>query len=247
MNLIDYTLRIGDSMLIMAQRLSEWCSNGPTLEEDIALTNISLDLLGQANGFLEYAAQLDGKKTADDLAFKRNENEFFNLQITEQENGHFGDTIVRQFLYSSFFLLFYEELSKSKDENLAALAIKSSKEIKYHLRHCSSWLIRLGDGTEESNIKVQKSLNDIWMFTGEFFEMDEIDRVMEHKGIGVNNTSLKSKWDILINEVFINARIIRPKDKKMITGSKNGEHTKHLTTLLNEMQYIPRTYPDAKW
>ena len=247
MSLINYTLRIADSMLIIAQRLSEWCSNGPTLEEDIALTNFSLDLFGQANGFLEYAAQLDGKKVADDFAFKRNEHEFFNLQITEQENGHFGDTIVRQFLYSSFFILFYRELSSSKDETLTSLAKKSLKEIKYHLRHCNSWLIRLGDGTKESNIKVQNSLNKIWRFTGEFFEMDDVDIDMSDKGIGVDNASLKSKWDILVDEAFIQAKIIRPKDEKMQTGSKNGKHTKHLAALLNEMQYIPRTYPDAKW
>ena len=135
MSLINYTLRIGDSSLILGQRLSDWCTNSPTLEEDIALTNISLDLFGQANGFLEYAAKLNGTKSADDLAFKRDENQFFNLLITEQKNGHFGDTIVRQFLFSSFFLLFYTELSNSKDETLAALAAKSVKEIKYHLRH----------------------------------------------------------------------------------------------------------------
>lgn len=247
MTLLNYTLRIADSALILAQRMSAWCSSGPTLEEDIALTNISLDLFGQANGFLEYASKLDGNKSADYLAFHRNENEFFNLQITEQENGHFGDTIVRQFLYSSFLSLFYEELAKSKDDMLSALSIKSLKEIKYHLRHCNSWLIRLGDGTQESNEKVQESLNNLWVFTGEFFEMDEIDTEMVNAGIGVNNTALKSKWNELVYKTFKESKITVPDDTNMKTGSKKGIHTKHLSPLLEEMQYLPRRYPDAKW
>ena len=247
MNLLHYTLRIGDSALILAQRLSDWCTNGPTLEEDIALTNISLDLFGQANGFLEYASKLDGQRSADELAFKRDPGEFFNLQITEQENGHFGDTIARQFLYSSFFFLYYSELSNSKDETLAALSAKSLKEIKYHLRHCRSWIIRLGDGTSESNEKLQISINNIWKFTGEFFECDNIDQQMNDEGIGVDNRSLKPKWDELVNKTFKEAKVSSPDDVEMMTGSKKGIHTKYLAALLEEMQYLPRTYPDAKW
>ena len=150
-DLEKYILRIADSALILSHRLSEWCSKGPTLEEDIALSNIALDLFGQANGFYEYAAKLDGSKSPDDLAFKRNEREFFNHQLSEQENGNFGTTTVRNFLHDSFSLLFYTELTSSKDETLAAIAEKSLKEVKYHLRHSSNWLIRLGDGTKESN------------------------------------------------------------------------------------------------
>lgn len=247
MDILKYTLRIADSSLILAQRLSAWCSSGPTLEEDIALTNISLDLFGQANGFLEYAANLDGKRSADDLAFKRDSEEFFNLQITEQENGHFGDTIARQFLYSSFFLLFYNELSNSKDETLAAIAEKSLKEIKYHLRYSSNWIIRLGNGTEESKKKIQKSFDDIWIFTGEFFEMDNLDNNMHQDGIGVNNIALKDQWNESVSEILKESTIEIPKVTEMKTGSKKGIHTNLLKDILKEMQYLPRKYPDAKW
>ena len=185
-NLLQYTLRIADRSLILGQRMSEWCSKGPTLEEDIAMSNIALDLFGQANGFYEYASELDGIKSADDLAFKRNEREFFNHQLTEQENGNFGTTTVRNFLHDAFNFLFYTELSSSKDETLSALASKSLKEVKYHLRHSSNWLIRLGDGTNESNLKAQDALEFLWQYTGELFEMDEIDNEMLKLGIGVD-------------------------------------------------------------
>ena len=247
MDLLKYTLRIADSSIILGQRLSSWCSKGPTLEEDIALSNLSLDLFGQANSLLEYASELDGTKSADDFAFKRNEREFYNLQLTEQLNGHFGDTIVRHFFFSVYSFLFYSKLSNSKDETLAAIAAKSLKEIKYHLTHSKSWVIRLGDGTEESNKRIQKSLNDLWQFTGEFFEMDEIDQKMYKEGIGVNNSSLKSEWDKLVNTTLEEANLIRPEDGYMQTGSKNGMHTEYLGHLLSEMQFLPRAYPDAEW
>ena len=247
MDLLKYTLRIADSSIILGQRLSSWCSKGPTLEEDIALSNLSLDLFGQANALLEYASELDGTKSADDFAFKRNEREFYNLQLTEQLNGHFGDTIVRHFFFSVYSFLFYSKLSNSKDETLAAIAAKSLKEIKYHLTHSKSWVIRLGDGTEESNKRIQKSLNDLWQFTGEFFEMDDIDQKMYKEGIGVNNSSLKSEWDKIVNTTLKESNLIRPEDGHMQSGSKNGMHTEHLGHLLSEMQFLPRSYPDAKW
>ena len=246
-NLFKYTLRIADNSLILGQRMSEWCSKGPTLEEDIALSNIALDLFGQANGFYEYGAKLDGSKSADDLAFKRNEREFFNHQLSEQENGNFGTTIVRNFLHDSFSFLFYTELASSKDETLAALAAKSLKEVKYHLRHSSNWLTRLGDGTEESNLKVQEALDFLWQYTGELFEMDEIDNEMSNIGVGVNNIQLKTKWDELINSTLKKAKLNRPADGYMATGSKEGIHTEYLGFLLAEMQFLPRAYPDAKW
>jgi len=247
MDLLKYTLRIADSSIILGQRLSSWCSKGPTLEEDIALSNLSLDLFGQANSLLEYASELDGTKSADDFAFKRNEREFYNLQLTEQLNGHFGDTIVRHFFFSVYSFLFYSKLSNSKDETLAAIAAKSLKEIKYHLTHSKSWVIRLGDGTKESNKRIQKSLNDLWQFTGEFFEMDDIDQKMYKEGIGVNNSSLKSEWDKIVNTTLKQSNLIRPKDGYMQSGSKNGMHTENLGHLLSEMQFLPRAYPDAKW
>ena len=242
-----YILRIADTTLILSQRLSEWCSKGPSLEEDIALSNISLDLLGQANGLLEYVSKLNEEISPDEYAFKRDEREFYNFQICEIENGHFGDTIMRQFLIDIYFKLYYQELEKSKDETLSALATKSLKEVSYHLRHSSNWVIRLGDGTQESKDKIQKSLNNIWKYTGEFFEMDELDKKMVKEKIGVNNKNLKKDWDKLVDETLIKAKLKRPEDGYMMTGSKKGIHTEMLGKILSEMQYLPRAYPDAKW
>ena len=242
-----YILRIADTTLILSQRLSEWCSKGPSLEEDIALSNISLDLLGQANGLLEYVSKLNGKISADDYAFKRDEREFYNFQICEIENGHFGDTIIRQFLFDVYFKLYYQELEKSKDETLSALATKSLKEVSYHLRHSSNWVIRLGDGTQESKDKIQKSLNNIWKYTGEFFEMDELDEKMLKEKIGVNNKNLKKDWNKLVDETLNKAKLKKPEDGYMMTGSRKGIHTEMLGKILSEMQYLPRAYPDAKW
>lgn len=246
-NLFTYTLRIADSSLILGQRMSEWCSNGPTLEEDIAMSNISLDMFGQANGFYQYAAQLDGTKSADELAFRRNEREFFNHQLVEQENGNFGTTMVRNFLHDVFNFLFYTELSKSKDETLSALASKSLKEVKYHLRHSSNWLIRLGDGTGESNTKVQDALEELWMYTGELFEMDNLDAELLNSGIAVDNSALKSEWDRMVNKTLVKAKLTRPEDAYMATGGKKGLHTEYLGFILSEMQFLQRAYPDAKW
>lgn len=246
-DLFKYTLRIADSSLILAQRMSEWCSKGPTLEEDIALSNIALDLFGQANGFYEYAAHLDGSRSIDDLAFKRNEREFFNHQLSEQENGHFGTTTVRNFLHDTFNFLFYTALSNSKDETLAALATKSLKEVKYHLRHSSNWIIRLGDGTQESNTKTQSALELLWQYTGELFEMDEIDTKLLNTKIAVDNKALKPEWDKIVNTTLKEAKLKRPEDGYMATGGKKGIHTEPLGFLLAEMQYLPRAYPNAKW
>lgn len=246
-NLFTYTLRIADSSLILGQRMSEWCSNGPTLEEDIAMSNISLDMFGQANGFYQYAAQLDGTKSADELAFRRNEREFFNHQLVEQENGNFGTTMVRNFLHDVFNFLFYTELSKSKDETLSALASKSLKEVKYHLRHSSNWLIRLGDGTGESNTKVQDALEELWMYTGELFEMDNLDAELLNSGIAVDNSALKLEWDRMVNKTLVKAKLTRPEDAYMATGGKKGIHTEYLGFILSEMQFLQRAYPDAKW
>jgi len=242
-----YILRIADTTLILSQRLSEWCSKGPSLEEDIALSNISLDLLGQANGLLEYVSKLNGEISPDEYAFKRDEREFYNFQICEIENGHFGDTIMRQFLIDIYFKLYYQELEKSKDETLSALATKSLKEVSYHLRHSSNWVIRLGDGTQDSKDKIQKSLNNIWKYTGEFFEMDELDKKMLKEKIGVNNKTLKKDWDKLVDETLIKAKLKRPEDGYMMTGSRKGIHTEMLGKILSEMQFLPRAYPDAKW
>jgi ring-1,2-phenylacetyl-CoA epoxidase subunit PaaC len=203
--------------------------------------------LGQANGLLEYVSKLNGEISPDEYAFKRDEREFYNFQICEIENGHFGDTIMRQFLIDIYFKLYYQELEKSKDETLSALATKSLKEVSYHLRHSGNWVIRLGDGTQESKDKIQKSLNNIWKYTGEFFEMDELDKKMLKEKIGVNNKNLKKDWDKLVDETLIKAKLKRPEDGYMMTGSRKGIHTEMLGKILSEMQYLPRAYPDAKW
>ena len=246
-NLFTYTIRIADSALILGQRMAEWCSNGPTLEEDIALSNISLDLFGQANGFYEYAAQINGEKSAHELAFTRNEREFFNYQLVEQTNGNFGKTIVRNFLYDSFIFLFYTELANSSDERISALAAKSIKEVKYHLRHSKNWLIRLGDGTDESNKKVQDALEELWQYTGELFEMDTIDTELMKKNIAIDVSKLRPKWNEMIDSTLKTAKLNRPEDGYMASGGKKGIHTECLGFLLAEMQFLQRAYPNAKW
>lgn len=246
--LYTYTLRLADSGLILGHRLCEWCSNGPILEEDIAMSNLALDLMGRSNALLMYAAKVEGKnRTEDDLAYKRGERQFLNPLITELPNGDFGFTMVRQLLVSAFDVLLYEELSKSKDETIAGISAKSLKEVKYHFKHAANWVIRLGDGTQESHDRVQKSLHDIWAYTGDLFDMDQVDAIMIKEGIGVNLESLKPAWDQKVNAVIEEATLVRPKDAYMHTGSKKGLHTESLGFILAEMQYLQRAYPDAKW
>jgi len=247
-SLYKYVLALGDDALILGQRLSQWAYKGPFLEEDIALSNISLDMFGRANLFLEYAATLKGNDvTADDLAFKRNEREFSNHILCEQPNGNFADTMVRQFFLDAFYKLFLQKLTKSKDEQLSAIAQKSIKETTYHLRHSSKWIIRLGDGTVESHAKVQSAIDNLWMFTNELFEMNEIDNEMLEQKIGVDCSKLKIEWDKIINEILSEATLNRPEDANMPTGGRQGIHTEHLGHLLSDMQYLQRAYPDATW
>ena len=247
-SLYKYVLALGDDALILGQRLSQWAYKGPFLEEDIALSNISLDMFGRANLLLEYAATLKGNgTTSDELAFKRNEREFSNHIICEQPNGNFADTMVRQFFLDAFYKLFLQKLTKSKDEQLSGIAQKSIKETTYHLRHSSKWIIRLGDGTVESHAKVQSAIDNLWMFTNELFEMNEIDNEMLEQKIGVDCSKLKIEWDKIINEVLSEATLNRPEDANMPTGGRQGIHTEHLGHLLSDMQYLQRAYPDATW
>ena len=245
--LINYCLRIGDTSLILGQRMSEWCSNGPILEEDIAMTNIALDLFGQARTMLTYAGELEGKgRTEDDLAYKRTEREFYNSLLSERPNGHFGDTVARNFLQSAYFYHLYNALSSSKDAMISAHASKSLKEVTYHLRHSAEWIVRLGDGTDESKNKVQTSINEIWEYTGNLFEMNEVDALLIKEGIAVNQIEIKANWDKTVDEVFERAKLIRPTDAYMQTGSLKAMHSEYLGHLLAEMQFLPRAYPDAK-
>jgi len=246
--LFKYTVRLGDTSLILAQRLSEWTGHGPFLEEDLALTNIALDIFGRAKNLLEYAAKVEDKgRTEDDLAFFRNDREYFNTLITEQPNGDYAKTIVRQALIDCFDLLFYTELSKSKDITLAGIASKSIKEITYHKRHSFSWVMRFGNGTEESMQRLQKGFNEIWEYTGELFEMNEVDEVLIKEEIAIDLSVLKPKWEKEILELLEKANVKVPETSFMQTGSRRGLHGEHLSYILAEMQSLPRMHPTAKW
>lgn len=246
--LFKYLLRLGDTSLILAQRNAEWCGHGPFLEEDLALTNISLDLLGQANSILQYAVQIENKgRTEDDLAFRRNEREFYNTLLVEQSNGDYAKTILRQFLCDTFDFYLYSELVKSKDETIAAISAKSIKEITYHLRHSSSWVERLGDGTEESHNRMLNALDELWRFTGEMFEMNEVDSILIKEGIAVDLKTIQPKWEAKVKEIFGRAALPFPSKTYMQRGSRDAKHTEHLGFILAEMQSLPRALPDAKW
>ncbi|MCH2198645.1 MAG: phenylacetate-CoA oxygenase subunit PaaC [Flavobacteriales bacterium] len=245
---LEYTLRIADNALILGQRLGEWCGHGPALEEDIALTNISLDLIGQARSLLTYAGELEGNgRDEDKMAFFRDAHDFRNVLLVEQKNGHFGDTIARQFLFDHFSWLFYDALLKSNDDTLRAIAEKSIKEVTYHRRHSSEWIIRLGDGTEESHSKIQESINELWAFTGEMYTPDKLDQQALADGYGVDLVQLSEYWKQNVAGVLRQATLNVPEDGWMQKGGKKGIHSEHLGYMLAEMQHIPRTYPDAQW
>ncbi len=247
-SLFEYILRLGDTSLILGHRLSEWCGHGPILEEDIALANMALDLLGQSRIMLTYAGEVEGKARDEDaLAFHRDEREFRNLLLVEQPNGDYGQTIMRQFLFSTYANFFYSELKSSKDRTLSAFAEKSLKEVTYHLRHCSSMVIRLGDGTEESHRRMVSAVNELWMFTGDMFDMDETDAELIKAGIAVDLKKIAPLWNEKVKEVFKEATLEIPQDVFMQSGSRKGIHTEHLGYILAEMQVLPRMYPEAKW
>ncbi len=246
--LFKYILRLGDTNLILGQRLSEWTGHGPFLEEDLALTNIALDITGTATSLLEYAAQIEDKgRTADDLAFFRNDRQFYNALITELVNGDYAKTIVRQAIIDCFDLYFYQELAKSKDETLAGIAHKSIREVTYHLRHTASWVERFGCGTEESHLKAQTALNQLWQYTGELFEMNEVDAVLIKEGIAVDLDGVKTSCIKYLTELFEKSNLAIPENVFMQTGSRKAIHTEQLGFILAEMQALPRMYPDAKW
>ncbi len=243
-----YTLRIADDSLILGHRVSEWCGHGPILEEDIALTNIALDLIGQATSLLEYAAATEGKgRTADDLAFLRYERDYTNVLLAEQPNGDFGQTIVRQWLFDTFRLFFYEALCYSKDPQLAAIAEKSLKETKYHFKHSSEWVIRLGDGTEESHQRAQAALDLLWRYAEELFFMNAVDHELIAQGIAVDLTTIKPLWLERIQHVAKEATLKLPETNWVMKGGREGQHSEYLGYLLAEMQYMQRTYPGMEW
>jgi ring-1,2-phenylacetyl-CoA epoxidase subunit PaaC len=258
-SLIDYTLHLADNTLILAQRNAEWCGHGPILEQDIAITNISLDLLGQSRNFYQYAAQLINKNiksteseappsegfreaSEDSLAYLRTEREFKNCLLAEQQNGDWGQTILRQFFFSAYQYLLYEKLQNSPDEQIAAIAAKALKEVTYHLRWSSEWVIRLGDGTAESHRRMLKAIDELWRYTGELFVAAGYELEA-----GFDVGSLKDEWMKKITAVFEEATLPVPEKIFMQTGGKTGVHTEQLGFILTELQYLQRTYPGAEW
>ncbi|MEP7244693.1 MAG: 1,2-phenylacetyl-CoA epoxidase subunit PaaC [Gammaproteobacteria bacterium] len=245
---LRYVLRLGDTSLVLAQRLGEWVGHAPALEEDLGLANTALDLVGQARYLLTYAGELEGLgRTEDQLAMSRDGSDFLNLALVEQPNGDFGRTIVRQMLVDAFQLELFESLLGSSDARLAEVAAKAVKETRYHFRYSASWVVRLGDGTEESHKRVQSALDDLWRFTREFFAADEVDREMAAAGVAPELSDLEARWSARIDEVLREATLKRPADVPYSWHGKRGEHTEHLGYLLAEMQFLHRAYPGASW
>ncbi len=259
--LTDYILHLADTTLILAQRNAAWCGHGPILEQDIAITNISLDLLGQSRNFYQYAAQLinvseklkvakapspseraGGEVDEDKLAYLRTEREFKNLLLVEQPNGDWGQTILRQYLFSQYQYLLFEKLQHSKDEQLADITAKALKEIKYHVRWSSEWVIRLGDGTAESKQRMIKAIDELWRYTGEMFVPADYEKLFT-----IDFTVLKNEWLQKVKAIFEEATLPLPENIFMQTGGKTETHTEHLGYILTELQYMQRTYPDSQW
>lgn len=242
-HLTAYVLHLADNALILAQRNAAWCGHGPVLEQDIALTNISLDLLGQARNFYQYAALLTGgDATEDSLAYLRSEREYKNCLLAEQPNGDWGQTILRQFLFSTYQQLLFSKLEGSQDEQIAAIAAKSLKEIAYHVRWSSEWVIRLGDGTDESHTRMQQAVDILWAYTGELFKAAEYENLP-----GIDLASLEQAWKEKVNQIFTEATLTIPEKVFMQSGGKQGTHSEHLGYILAEMQYLQRSYPGAEW
>jgi ring-1,2-phenylacetyl-CoA epoxidase subunit PaaC len=245
---LNYTIMLADDALILGQQLSKWCSNGPVLEQDIAIINTALDHIGRARLLYQYAAQLKGGGADEDnLAYLRDAHEFRNLLLLEQPNGHWGDSIARGFLIDTYNYFLFEKLCQSTDHQLSGIAQKALKEIAYHAQWSAEWVIRLGDGTDLSHQNIQNSFDQLWMWTGELFEANPIEEQAATLGFGVEASSIRKDWDAKVNEVLSLATLKRPDDQWMQTGGRKGVHTEHLGYILAEMQFLPRAYPDAKW
>lgn len=247
-DLFEYLLRLGDDRLVLGHRLSEWCGHGPILEEDIATANIALDLVGQGTHFLRLAAQTENAGRSEDaLAFFREAVEYRNLQIVELPKGDFAFTMVRQFLFDVFSVHLLDGLKKSASRDIAAIASKALKESTYHVRHSGRWVIRLGDGTDESHARAQTALDELWRFTGEMFTADDVDRNLQEKGITPDITSLRQPWESTVRDVLREATLSPPENTFMMQGGRSGKHTEHLGHLLAEMQIVARSHPGAEW
>jgi len=247
-NLYQYILGLADNSLILGQRLGELCGHGPNLETDIACTNISLDLIGQTRSYYQYAAKLVGEgATEDGIAFLRLEREYKNVLLVEQPNRHFGFILGRQFLFDVYHLMVLNELQNSSDETLAAIAKKGIKEVSYHRRFSSDWVKRLGDGTEESNTKMQEAIDGLWRYTDELFKPTDAEIAMASEGVGVDITQFKEAYYKEVTDVLEEANLKVPESKYFTHGGKNGVHSEHMGYLLADLQYMQRTYPDMKW
>ena len=247
-DLFEYLLRLGDDRLVLGHRLSEWCGHGPILEEDIALANISLDLIGQATLYLRLAADIEGEgRNEDALAYFREAVDYRNVQMVELPNGDFASTIVRQFFFDVYNYHLSEQLQKSSHAGLAGIAAKGYKEVRYHLRHSGEWVQRLGDGTEESHARAQKAVNDLWRFTGEMFMSDEVDQRLKASGIGADLAAVMQKWSAIVSDVLARATLAVPTEAFMLSGGRQGRHTEYLGHMLSEMQIVARSHPGAEW
>jgi ring-1,2-phenylacetyl-CoA epoxidase subunit PaaC len=247
-DVVPYLLELGDDRLVLGHRLSEWCGHGPILEEDIALTNIALDLIGQATLFLKLAGAAEGKgRSEDDLAFLRDSADFRNIQLVELPRGDFATTVVRQLLFSVFSLLQMEALSSVGDADLAGVAAKAAKETRYHVRHAKQWVVTLGDGTEESHARAQTALDELWRYTGEMFLPSPADVDAVSAGAGVDPETLAPAWQAQIGEILRVAGLTPPSAGYMQRGGRDGRHTEHLGHLLTEMQILARSHPGAQW
>jgi ring-1,2-phenylacetyl-CoA epoxidase subunit PaaC len=247
-NLFNYTLRLADNALILGHRLSEWCGHAPILEQDIALSNIALDLIGQARSLYQYAAVVENRgRTEDDLAYLRDVWDFSNCLLVEQPNGDFAVTIVRQFLFSAYALPMYQKLTESTNETLRGVAEKAVKEMAYHLRWSSEWTIRLGDGTPESTQRTQLAINQLWPFTGELMTADNLENWVNTEGVGADLSEVKQAFDKTVDAVLAEANLEKPSTNWMQSGGKTGQHSEHLGYILADMQFLQRAYPNATW
>jgi ring-1,2-phenylacetyl-CoA epoxidase subunit PaaC len=246
--LFVYVLGLADDALVLGHRLSEWSGRAPMLEEDIALSNLALDLIGQARLLYQYAGNVEGKgRDEDRLAYFRDAQEFRNLLLVEQPNGDFATTIVRHLFYSAFMHPYYSALASSRDEQLAGIAAKAVKEMAYHQRHASEWVIRLGDGTEESHRRAAQALDDLWGYTGELFEMDADETELATAGVVVDRANVRAPWDETLSRVLGEAKLDKPAGRYMQTGGRAGRHGEQLGKMLAEMQVLARAHPGAVW
>jgi ring-1,2-phenylacetyl-CoA epoxidase subunit PaaC len=246
--LVLYTLRRADDALILGHRLSEWCGHAPMLEEDMALANMGLDLLGQARELYSYAARVEGNGNDEDkLAYLRDVRQYRNLLLVEQPNRDFAHTMVRQFFYAVFADLYWRAMMRSKDATLAAIAAKSEKESAYHVRHASEWILRLGDGTQESHVRAQDAIDGLWAFTGEMFDVDDGERALIDSAVAIDPAGLRPQWLKTVSAIMNEATLALPKDSWMQQGGRNGRHSEHLGHLLSELQSMQRTFPGVTW